>query len=250
MELIDVHSHLQDKEFDNDREDVLENAKKVGVKKIITSTLDLKDAQISMEMFSPYKGSIYMTVGCNPCIMDEKEIEQIQSFIKERKKDIIGIGEIGLDYYWIEEEQRETQKEFFKLWIDFAKEMNLPLIVHSRSAGKYAIEILLEEKYSNVLMHSYDGKVGWAIDAAKQGFYFSIPPSIVNSPQKQKLVKSIDISRIMLESDAPVLGPEKNKRNEPQNLVFTVRKISEIKNLSEDSVSEITTRNASEFFKI
>ncbi|MFA5033292.1 MAG: TatD family hydrolase [bacterium] len=258
MELIDVHSHLQDKEFDNDREDVLENAKKVGVKKIITSTLDLKDAQISMEMFSKYKGFVYMTVGCNPCIVDEKEmehsaltlIEQIQSFIREKKKDIVGIGEIGLDYYWIEGEQREKQKEFFRLWINFAKEMNLPLIVHSRSAGKYAIEILLEEKYSNVLMHSYDGKVGWALEAAKQGFYFSIPPSIVNSTQKQKLVKSIDINRIMLESDAPVLGPEKDKRNEPQNLVFTVKKISEIKSLSEDIVSKITTRNASEFFKI
>ncbi|MDD5530276.1 MAG: TatD family hydrolase [bacterium] len=250
MELIDVHSHLQDKEFDKDREDVLENAKKVGVKKIITSTLDLKDAQISMEMFSAYKGFIYMTVGCNPCIMDEKEIEKIQSFVREKKIDIVGIGEIGLDYYWVEGEQREKQKEFFKLWINFAKEMNLPLIVHSRSAGKYAIEMLLEEKYCNVLMHSYDGKVGWAIEAAKQGFYFSIPPSIVNSSQKQKLVKSIDISRIMLESDAPVLGPEKDKRNEPQNLVFTVRKISEIKSLSEDTVSEMTTRNASEFFKI
>jgi TatD DNase family protein len=250
MELIDVHSHLQDKEFDNDREDVLENAKKVGVKKIITSTLDLKDAQMSMEMFSSHKGFIYMSVGCNPCVLGRKEIEQIQSFIRERKKDIVGIGEIGLDYYWGEGEQRETQKENFKLWIEFAKGINLPLIVHSRSAGKYAIEILLEEKYSNVLMHGYDGKVGWALEAAKQGFYFSIPPSIVNSPQKQKLVKSIDINRIMLESDAPVLGPEKDKRNEPKNLVFAVKKISEIKNLSEDIVSEITTRNALEFFKI
>ena len=125
MEFIDVHSHLQDKEFDKDRENVLENAKKVGVKKIIISTLDSQDAQTSMEMFHAYKGFIYITVGCNPCISDKKEmehhalaeIEQIQKFIRGRKKDIVGIGEIGLDYYWVQGEQREKQKEFFKLCI-------------------------------------------------------------------------------------------------------------------------------------
>lgn len=250
MELIDVHSHLQDKEFDNDREEVIKSAKANGVTKIIVSTLGIEDSYKTLEMFQSYKGFIYVTAGCNPFTLDNDEIRKIQDLIRSKKEVITGIGEVGLDFYRGEESEHIRQKEIFKSWISLAKELDMPLIVHSRSAGKYAIEILLAEGYYNVLMHAYDGKVGSALKGAEKGFYFSIPPSVVHSEQKQKLVKALGIENLMLESDSPVLGPERDKRNEPSNLRFALKKISELKGLSEEEIALKTTRNAIEFFKL
>lgn len=246
MEVIDVHSHLQGNEFDNDRADVIESAKECGVTKIIISALDTKDMHRAIEVFKSYKDIIYITIGCAPYNLEETGA--MQDLARKMRDKIIGIGEVGLDFYRGEETEHMKQREIFKSWIRLAKEMDLPLIIHSRSAGKYAIEMLIEEGYYKILMHAYDGKVGWALKGAEKGFYFSIPPSVVYSEQKQKLVKTIGINNLMLESDAPVLGPEKDKRNEPSNLKFVIQKITEIKGLNKMEVVNITTKNAVKFF--
>ncbi|MCK4307787.1 TatD family hydrolase [candidate division WOR-3 bacterium] len=249
MKLIDVHSHLQDSEFNEDREKVIEDAKSNSVSKIIVSTLDLQDACGTLEMFKAHK-SVHITIGCNPCILDENEVEKIQELARNKRKEIVGIGEVGLDYYYIQGKQSKKQIKIFKSWISIAKEMDVPLVVHSRSAGKYAIEILLEERYHNVLMHAYDGKVGWALKGAENGFYFSIPPSVVHSIQKQKIARALNLDNLMLESDSPVLGPWRGKRNEPSNLIYTLKKLSEIKRIPEEEIARITSQNAVNLFKI
>ncbi len=249
MKLIDVHSHLQDVAFDEDREKVIENAKLNSVSDIIVSSLDLKDAHKTLEMFK-FHSSIHITMGCNPCILDEDEVFRIQKLLRDRIEEIVGIGEIGLDYYYIKGEQRKKQIEIFKSWIRLAKEIDMPLIVHSRSAGKYAIEILLEEECHSVLMHAYDGKVGWALEGADNGFYFSIPPSIEYSIQKQKIAKALSLNNLMLESDSPVLGPCRGERNESANLKYTLKKLSEIKKVPEEEIARVTSENAIKFFDL
>lgn len=249
--MIDVHCHLQDEVFNSDRANVLKRAKEAGVTKIIISALNLKEIPKALEIVEIYKDYVYLTVGCSPTLTDVNEVVEIQKFITENKDNLVGIGEVGLDYYWGEREDREIQRNFFKQWISLAKELNLPLIVHSRSAGRYAIEFLLEVgPPSKVLMHAFDGKVGWAKKGEEAGFYFTIPTSIVHSIQKQKLVKSLNINSMMLESDAPVLSPFRGERNEPLNLKYSLEKISSLKKLPLESVEETILQTTINFFNI
>ncbi len=251
MRLVDAHCHLQDEEFDQDRDYVVERARESGIISIVTSSLNILDASKAIAVSKKYPKYVYVCIGSNPSNLDPKETRDLMSFIKTHKSDIVGVGEVGLDYYWVSENRyREIQRNFFREGIGFAEELGLPLIVHSRSAGKYAVQILLETEFRWVLMHAFDGRVGWAIKAAQEGVYFSIPTSVWHSKQKQKLVKALSLGSLLVESDAPVLSPFKKERNESANLVYTVRKIAQLKGVSIDEVAEITTENARKLFKL
>lgn len=205
----------------------------------------------SLKISSKYPGFIFVTIGNDPLEFDPSTVSRIRDLVVARKSEIVGIGEVGLDYYYARKKSvKEKQKQFFCEWIRLAKELNLPLIVHSRSAGKYAIELLLEERAENVLMHAYDGRPGWALKAVEVGYFFSIPTSVWRSAQKQKLVKFLPLDNLMLETDAPVLSPILGRRNEPANIIYAARKVSEIKNIDLRVVAEVTTKNAIKFFSL
>ncbi|MFH1562381.1 MAG: TatD family hydrolase [Nitrospirota bacterium] len=248
--MIDVHCHLHDEKFNQDLDQVIRRAKDAGVAKIIISTVDFEEIQKACRIVQTYKDYVELTVGCSPTLFDETEIERIREFIKNNRDKIIGIGEVGLDYYWVEGEQRATQRKLFKEWIAMAKEMNLPLIVHSRSAGKYAIEILLENPPQRVLMHAFDGKKGWAKKGEEAGFYFTIPTTVVHSIQKQNLVEFLKIESLMLETDSPVLAPVRGERNEPANLKYALETVSSLKNLTEEEIAKIIAATTTNFFNI
>jgi len=180
-----------------------------------------------------------------------REAEKVKAFTRRHRDLIVAVGEVGLDYYLVKNRKlRELQVCLFQGWIELAEELHLPLVVHSRSAGKYAVQILLEKGCRRVLMHAYDGRVGWAVKAAKEGLLFSIPTSIWRSQQKQKLAKALPLDCFMVESDAPVLSPVKGERNEPANLLYAVRKVAELKDASDEEVAAITARNAETFFQL
>jgi len=251
MKLIDAHCHLQDEAFDMDRDDVVRRAHQAGVTSIVTSSLSLVDASKTLEIAERFQDYVYVCIGLDPADLDLEEAEEVRKFIRAHKDLIVGLGEVGLDYYWVrEEESRELQMRLFKEWIGLAEEVHLPLVVHSRSAGKYATQILLNSGYKRVLMHAYDGRVGWAVKAAEEGAYFSIPTSVWHSRQKQKLVKALPLECLMVESDAPVLSPIRGDRNEPANLVYAIRRIAELKDLSEEKVVDTTTKNTEKFFQL
>ncbi|MBU1261413.1 TatD family hydrolase [bacterium] len=245
--LIDVHCHLQDEAFAKDLEPVIQRAKDAGVKAIIISTQSFSEIEKSLRIIERYPAYIYLTVGCSPLLFDKTEIEKIQGFIRGNRDRIVGIGEVGLDYYW-EKTKRELQVELFKEWIALALEVNLPIICHSRSAGKQTIELLLSNPTGRVVTHAFDEKKDWAKMKEEAGFKFSIPTSIVHSRQKQKLVGLLDINSIMLETDSPVLAPLVGERNEPLNLKYALEKVCEIKRLSYEKAEEIILQTTLNFF--
>jgi TatD DNase family protein len=128
--------------------------------------------------------------------------------------------------------------------IELATEIDLPLQVHSRSAGRKALETLTNMEAKNVQMHAFDGKASLArVASTEHGYYFSIPTSVVRSAQKRKLVKAVDIERILVETDSPVLGPDRESRNEPMNVWVALREVALILRREEEEMREILLEN-------
>lgn len=246
--MIDVHSHLTDASF-NDLPEVLKRAKDAGLECIIMSITDPSEIGRAKEVLATDFDFIFLTIGFDPMILSEEKYLQFESLVKNTS--VVGIGEVGLDHFYIRDHaQRALQERLFRRSIRLALEEDLPLVVHSRSAGRAALEVLYSGGIKRVLMHAFDGKSGDAKTAAERGYYFSIPTSVVHSQQKQKLVKNLPLRSLMLETDSPVLSPIRGTRNEPANLIYALRKVAEIKGLTEEEVAKITTENAKNFFRL
>jgi TatD DNase family protein len=178
-------------------------------------------------------------VGLFPTCLDLKEAEETASLIMRERERIHAIGEVGLDYWKIQEEHdRALQREIFGLFIELSLELGLPLNVHSRSAGRHVIDLLIRRGAEKVQLHAYDGKASGAAAAVEAGYFFSIPPSVRRSVQKQKLVRSLPLEHLLVETDSPVLGPDPGRRNEPANVLLSARVIAELKDLPLDRVLE------------
>jgi TatD DNase family protein len=246
--LIDVHTHLTDPSF-QDLPEVLRRARAAGVKKIIMSITDPAEVGRARAILSMAPGYLHLTVGFDPADLSEERYAQFEKLVG--LGGIVGVGEVGLDHFYVRDHsQRSVQAAFFKSSIRLAIKKDLPLVVHSRSAGRDALEVLYSEGAERILMHAFDGKSGDALAAAKRGFFFSIPTSVVYSEQKQKLVRLLPLESLMLETDSPVLSPLRGERNEPANLIFATRKISEIKRVELGEVIRTTTEKAKKLFRI
>ena len=241
--LVDTHTHICDSTFDPDRKDVLERAAEAGINAVIALGEDMADARRNIELADSHP-MIYPAAGLYPTILDLDQAQQMQSFIRKECSKLVAIGEVGLDFWVIKEEpQKELQKEILKGFISLSKELGLPLNIHSRSAGRHAVGLLLENNAARVQMHAFDGKASAALPAVEAGYYFSVPPSIVRSRQKQKLVKHLPLSCLLVETDSPVLGPEPNTRNEPANITLCIKAIAELKNVGRGEVIEAVVEN-------
>ncbi len=248
--LIDTHAHLCDPAFDGDRPQILENAKNAGVSAVIAVGEDMEDA-VKNQLLAAQHPMIRPAAGLYPTRLDLDLAAQMCEFIRDHRDRLAAIGEVGLDYWIIKNErEREIQRDIFRSFITLSKELDLPLNVHSRSAGRHAVGILLEAAASRVQLHAFDGKFGAALPAVEAGFFFSIPPSIVRSEQKQRLVKKIPLSSLLIETDSPVLGPTAQDRNEPANAMIAVAKIAELKGVSEAEVIEAIAENTLKLYRI
>jgi TatD DNase family protein len=243
QKIIDTHTHLCDPVFDKDRAEVIQRAREVGVAAIVLVSEVLADARKNLELAATYPG-LLPAAGLYPTHLDIQLAEEMCGFIRTKRSLFFAVGEVGLDYWAVKEElQREVQRQIFKSFIDLSLELKLPLNVHSRSAGRHAIALLLEQGARKVQLHAFDGKAATALQAAEAGFFFSIPPSVVRSRQKQKLVKRLPLSCLLIETDCPVLGPSPQERNQPSNAVIAVDAISEIKGISRAEVAEAAYQN-------
>jgi TatD DNase family protein len=246
--LVDVHAHICDPSFDKDRNAVLERARDAGAEAIIAVSENLSDAHKNLEMAKKYP-ILKPAAGLYPTYLDLNHAYEIVDLIRQERSRLFAIGEVGLDYWVVKEEpDKELQREILKLFIELSKELNLPLNIHSRSAGRHAIALLLENNALQVQMHAYDGKAGAALPAVEAGYFFSIPPSVVRSRQKQKLVKRLPLSCLLIESDSPVLGPSPNERNEPANIWQSIKAIAELKNIHEEEVIAAVSENTERLY--
>lgn len=241
--LVDVHAHICDPDFDRDRPDVLARAHQAGVAAIVAVGETLADARKNLGLARTHP-MLRVAAGLYPTILDLDQADEMVAFIRHHHSHLVAIGEVGLDYWVVKEDvQKELQRLIFKQFIDLSKELDLPLNVHSRSAGRHAVALLLENNANRVQMHAFDGKAAAALPAVEAGYLFSIPPSVVRSRQKQKLVRQLPLDCLLVETDSPVLGPEPHTRNEPSNLLASIRAIAQIKDIPEQAVTEAIVEN-------
>lgn len=244
--MIDVHCHLTEEPLYSNLNQVLDESRKSSVKAIVTSGIGYDDC---LKVLSIVDGVyIHGSLGIEPYALDG--YEKVIELIHRNRGRIVAVGEVGLDYYWGAKETRDFQVRVFKEFIAVAKDLDLPIVVHSRSAGRYAIDVLSEAGAERVVMHAFDGAASEAARGASKGYFFSVPPSVVRSEQKQKMVKRLGLENLLLESDAPVLGPEKGVVNKPSNIKISAEAIANLKNIPFETVVEKTSENAKALFRI
>ncbi len=244
MKFIDTHAHMYDSSFEDDLDQVLKRAEAKGCSAIVSVSENLDDALKNLELAEKHK-ILFPGAGLFPTNLDIGQAEEMYKFIEANREKLVAIGEVGLDYWKVqEEEKREVQRQIFKGFIELAKRLGLVLNVHSRSAGRHVVSMLIEHNAQKVQLHGFDAKASTATAGVEAGWFFSIPPSIVRSRQKQKLVKNLPLTNMLVESDSPVLGPDPKKRNEPANCTIALEAIAEIKEISLNKVAEQLFENS------
>jgi len=253
-ELVDVHCHLLDSSFAKDRDLIIKRAIESGVVAMINNIEDISEFEEAVKLSKDYEGIVYTAAGIHPNVVVEHNdliVEKAKDIIYSNSDKIVAIGEVGLDYFYCRDEKKRAKMvSVFKEFCKIANELNLPVIVHSRSAGKYAIEVLEEVGIEKAILHAFDGKASTAKKGVELGYFFSIPPSIVRSQQKRNLVSKVPLNNLLLESDAPVLSPNERERNEPKNVLVSAQEIAKIKKIGIDEVVRSTTKNARKLLSI
>ncbi|CAG1065442.1 putative metal-dependent hydrolase YcfH [uncultured bacterium] len=259
---MDTHAHLDDKRFSGDLDEVVGRAKEAGLKSIITVGCWKKEGGFApvLDVVKKYS-SLWLALGVHPHeakdAVEEGPWDDIRKIANEKGADgkarLVAIGETGLDYHY-DHSPREAQKKVFARQIALARELNLPVIVHSREADNDTMEILKAEGASDIggVFHCFSGTKETAKEALDLGFYLSFT-GVVTFPKAEALrevVKAVPIEKMLIETDCPYLAPasRRGQRNEPSFVVETAAEIAKIKGLTLEDVGRITTLNAEELF--
>ena len=241
--LIDAHSHIDVKDFDNDREEVLKKCDIV----VVNAGVDLESNLKSLELEKKYS-NVIAAIGFHPEFIKDK-IDEVDKCLELTKKARI-ISEIGLDYFWVkEEESRKKQKEILSKFLEIAEKDRKPALIHLRGGFSDLISIISSYKVKFAI-HAFEGSIKNANKVIDLGGLISIPPILVRDKNRQEVVKNIDIQYLLTETDSPFMGPEKMKRNEPCNVRFTIEKIAELKKMQEEEVEEVILNNFIRFSDI
>jgi TatD DNase family protein len=249
---IDVHCHL-DKLVEEgvSAEKALTNAKKKGVEKMVVNGTDHNQNQIILELAKKHK-EVLPALGIYPIDaleLSDKEIEEEIKFILENKKLVYAIGEVGLDQK--EEELHKTldkQKKNLTKFVELAIKLNKPVIIHSRKAELHTIELLENLNAKKVIMHCFSGKMSLVDRIAKNGWLLSIPANSHYSQQFQDVIKRVPLHNLLCETDTPYLHPLKEWPNEPANVIYSYKKIAEIKGMKLKEIEEQIEKNFNSLF--
>jgi TatD DNase family protein len=241
--LVDTHAHLCSPELAPDLEAVLERASLAGVAGIVAVGETLADAEFNLRLAQAHPW-VRPAAGLYPTVLDPVQAQAVETFIRAHRHHLVAVGEVGLDRWMVKTEpEREVQRTIFAGFIRLAIELDLPLNVHSRSAGREAVALLLALGARRVQLHAFDGRAAAALPGVEAGYCYSIPPSVVRSVQKQKLVRRLPLDCLLVETDSPVLGPEPGARNEPANLPVALEAIARIKGIPLAEAAEAVTAN-------
>lgn len=238
--LVDVHCHMDDEAFNKDRDEVLERNKDVIV---VNNGLNVESNRKVLSLCSKNR---YAALGMYPSYSIELADEELSNeieFIFKNKSKIIGIGEIGLDYYKVGE--KEKQKKVFEQFLELASKIKKPVLVHSRRAEKDVIEILENYKLP-VVLHCFNGSMNLVKRGIEDNFNFSVPVIVKRDKYFQKLVREINLRNILTETDSPYLGL--GERNEPRFVDGSLKAIAEIKKLEKSFIENKVFENFSRIF--
>ena len=253
--LIDSHVHLDDERFDGDRDILIKSLKSNGIELVINIGADMKSSIDSIELAKRYD-NIYAAIGVHPhsaSEMTENTLDELRDMAKEDK--VIAIGEIGLDYYY-DNSPRDIQRKWFREQLELAKELDLPVIIHSRDATKETYDIIKEAQDGTLrgVLHCFSGSVEVAMEYIKLGFYISIGGTVTfkNSRVVREVAEAVPLDKFLVETDCPYLTPEpyRGKRNEPMFVKYAAEKIAEIRGISFEELSKATNKNTKELFRI
>ncbi len=250
--IFDSHAHYDDEQFDIDREELLEMLPENGISNVINIGCDVKSSIKAIELSEQYP-YIYASVGIHPEYADkvgESDLIQIEELLENEK--VVAIGEIGLDYYYEDCADRDTQIDLFLKQLELCKKYDLPAIIHSREAAMDTFETIKSSGVKKGVVHCYSGSKEMALDYIKLGFYVGIGGVLTykNARKTVEVVEEIPLDKILIETDAPYLSPVpmRGKRNDSSNLKYVCQKIAEIKNIDVRKVEKITEENAKKLF--
>lgn len=251
--LVDTHCHLDFPEFDSDRQAVTKRAQDAGLGYIINVGSSLQGCQRSLNLTREYD-FIYTTIGIHPHEADSFK-EGVYDSLKglARKEKVVAIGEIGLDYYR-NLSAHENQKRLFLALIKLAKELGLPLVIHTRQAQPDTLEILKAQMPLKAVVHCFSGDELFLKECLDLGFLISFTCNLTYKKAQalRELAKLVPLERLLLETDAPYLSPEglRGRRNEPQHVKVLAEELSRIRGLDFAKLAEATTENAIRFFNL
>lgn len=256
IQIFDTHAHYDDESFDDDRERLLAGFPAQGVHAVTNIGTNIRASEETVRMTEKYE-NLYGVVGIFPSEVAELEnldnVKRLKELAKHDK--IVAIGEIGLDYHY-EETDKALQHKWFAGQMDIARELKLPIAIHSRDAAQDTIQIMRASRAEEIggVIHCYSYSKESARDFLNMGFYFGIGGVVTfkNAKKLKEAVAYIPLSNIVLETDAPYLTPEpfRGKRNDSSKLVYVAQAIADIKQIPVDEVYAETWKNAHQMYKI
>ena len=255
MEIIDTHTHLYLNQFNNDFDQVITKAIDHNITKLIFPSIDSSHVEKMYKLKNHYPNNIFLMTGLHPVYVKDNYKDELDKVVKSLiDHDFVAVGEIGIDLYW-DKTFLKQQQDAFEFQIELALEKKLPIVIHCRNGFDETFEILEKFKSKKMMgiFHCFTGSLDQANKSVEMGFKLGIGGVVTfKNAGIDKLIKDIDLENIVLETDSPYLAPVpfRGKRNESFYITYVIKKISEIYNISEKEVAEITTKNSKEIFKI
>jgi TatD DNase family protein len=214
----------------------------------------VKTSKTSVELAEKYD-FVWAAVGVHPedCVgMTENDLEIIRTLAQNKR--VVAIGEIGLDYHYADVSPKENQQLWFEKQLDLAAELDLPIVVHAREATQDTFDMIRESKVRKGVIHAFSGSAEVAKEYIKMGFYIGVGGVVTfkNGKSLVRTVENIPLEKIVIETDAPYLSPVPNrgKRNDSSNLIYTAQKIAELKGVTVEEVAKVTSHNSELLFGI
>ncbi|MHA1872851.1 MAG: TatD family hydrolase [Candidatus Heimdallarchaeaceae archaeon] len=250
--MIDTHCHLAHPDLIKNVDQIIQDAKKQMDAVILSVAPD--DKEESFKIYEKYKGFVFISLGIHPIDvqkMTDKQIEDYKKFVLEHKNDMVAIGEVGLDYHWIKDKKTNIRtKQVFIEFLDIAKELNLPVVLHLRKAAQEGFDIITNNDIKKAIFHCYAGNLTLAKEIIEQGYYISVSTNLMNSKNTKKIAKRFPLENLLTETDAPYLSPFPGKPNVPQNVKYILEKMSGLRQQPIKEIDKVIMNNAKKLFRI
>jgi len=253
MRLVDTHTHLYLKEFDEDRDEMIQRALAADVQEMYLPNIDSSSIEAMLRMEAAYPEHCFAMMGLHPCSVGENYRDEL-AIVREwlEKRPFCAVGEIGMDLHW-DTTFRKQQEESFLTQCEWAKKMDIPIVIHTRKATKEVIDLVREVKDERLrgIFHCFGGTLEEAQAIIGLGFHVGIGGVLTfKKAGLDKVLEAVDLEHVVLETDSPYLAPvpHRGKRNESAYVRLVAEKLADVKGITPEKVAEVTSANADKIF--